>query len=92
VTIATGRKGTTFDYFGERYRARFARAGVELDIRETNGALENLRLLRDRDFRSANRVLGGRHLQQHASARFALDGNHFQCAILGFLFLQPIVE
>jgi hypothetical protein len=27
VTIATGRKGTTFDYFGERYRARFARAG-----------------------------------------------------------------
>jgi hypothetical protein len=25
VTIATGPKGTTFDYFGERYRARFAR-------------------------------------------------------------------
>jgi hypothetical protein len=47
VTIATGRKGTTFDYFGERYRARFARAGVELNVRETNGALENLRLLRD---------------------------------------------
>ena len=28
VTIATGEKGTTFDYFGERYQARFARAGV----------------------------------------------------------------
>jgi TRAP-type uncharacterized transport system substrate-binding protein len=47
VTIATGRKGTTFEYFGERYRARFARAGVELNVRETNGALESLKLLRD---------------------------------------------
>jgi TRAP transporter TAXI family solute receptor len=47
VTIATGRKGTTFDYFGERYRARFARAGVELNVRETAGALENFKLLRD---------------------------------------------
>ncbi len=47
VTIATGRKGTTFDYFGERYRARFASAGVELNVRETAGALENFKLLRD---------------------------------------------
>jgi TRAP transporter TAXI family solute receptor len=47
VTIATGRKGTTFDYFGERYRARFAHAGVELNVRETAGALENFRLSRD---------------------------------------------
>jgi TRAP transporter TAXI family solute receptor len=49
VTIATGRKGTTFDYFGERYRTRFARAGVELNVRETAGGLENLKLLRDRN-------------------------------------------
>ena len=49
VTIATGRKGTTFDYFGERYRARFATAGVELQVRETAGALENFKLLRDRN-------------------------------------------
>jgi TRAP-type uncharacterized transport system substrate-binding protein len=47
VTIATGRKGTTFEYFGERYRARFARAGVELNVRQTAGALENLKLLQD---------------------------------------------
>jgi len=47
VTIATGRKGTTFDYFGERYRAQFARAGIELNVRATAGALENFRLLRD---------------------------------------------
>jgi len=47
VTIATGRKGTTFEYFGERYRARFARAGVGLNVRETAGAFENVKLLRD---------------------------------------------
>jgi TRAP-type uncharacterized transport system substrate-binding protein len=47
ITIATGRKGTTFDYFGERYRGRFARAGIELHVRETAGALDNFRLLRD---------------------------------------------
>src|SRR6516162_5821829 len=49
ITIATGRKGTTFEYFGERYRTRFARAGVQLNIRETAGGLENLKLLRDRN-------------------------------------------
>ena len=49
VTIATGRKGTTFDYFGGRYRQRFASAGVELHVRETAGALENFQLLRDRN-------------------------------------------
>jgi TRAP-type uncharacterized transport system substrate-binding protein len=47
ITIATGVKGTTFDYFGQRYRARFARAGVRVDLRQTAGALENLRLLQD---------------------------------------------
>jgi TRAP-type uncharacterized transport system substrate-binding protein len=47
ITIATGVKGTTFDYFGQRYRARFARAGVGVELRQTAGALENLKLLQD---------------------------------------------
>ena len=47
ITIGTGGKGTTFEYFGERYRQRFARAGVNLIVRETAGALENLELLKD---------------------------------------------
>jgi TRAP-type uncharacterized transport system substrate-binding protein len=47
VTIATGPKGTSFDYLGERYRARFAHAGIELNVRESAGALENFKLLRD---------------------------------------------
>jgi len=47
ITIATAPKGTSFDYFGERYRERFARAGVKVDLRETAGESENFRLLQD---------------------------------------------
>jgi TRAP-type uncharacterized transport system substrate-binding protein len=47
ITIGAGVKGTTFEYFAERYRQRFARAGINLDVRETAGALENLELLKD---------------------------------------------
>ena len=47
ITIATALKGTTYDYFGQRYRERFARAGVKVNLRETAGVLENLWLLQD---------------------------------------------
>jgi len=47
VTIATAFKGASFDYFGQRYRERFALANVNLTLRATEGALENLRLLKD---------------------------------------------
>jgi TRAP-type uncharacterized transport system substrate-binding protein len=47
ITIATGGKGTTFQYFGEQYRKKFALSGVNLIVRETAGALENLELLKD---------------------------------------------
>jgi TRAP-type uncharacterized transport system substrate-binding protein len=47
ITIATGPKGSTFEYFGRRYRARFARVGIDLELRQTVGALENLQLLQD---------------------------------------------
>jgi TRAP-type uncharacterized transport system substrate-binding protein len=47
ITLATGPKGSTFDYFGRRYRARFARVGIDLQLRQTVGALENLQLLQD---------------------------------------------
>ena len=47
ITIGAGGKGTSFEYFSEHYRKRFARAGVNLIVRETAGALENLELLKD---------------------------------------------
>jgi TRAP-type uncharacterized transport system substrate-binding protein len=47
VTIGTAFKGASYDYYGKRYRDRFARANVKLELRETAGALENLKLLLD---------------------------------------------
>jgi TRAP-type uncharacterized transport system substrate-binding protein len=47
VAIATAFKGASFEYYGRLYRERFARFNVNLELRETNGAVENLRLLGD---------------------------------------------
>jgi TRAP-type uncharacterized transport system substrate-binding protein len=47
VTIATAFKGASFDFYGQRYREKFALAKVNLQLRPTEGALENLKLLND---------------------------------------------
>jgi TRAP-type uncharacterized transport system substrate-binding protein len=47
VTMATAFKGSSFEYYGQRYREIFARSRVQLLLRETDGALENINLLQD---------------------------------------------
>jgi TRAP-type uncharacterized transport system substrate-binding protein len=47
VTMATAFKGSSFNYFGHRYRDIFARSRVELKLRETEGAVDNIELLKD---------------------------------------------
>src|SRR5215470_9123617 len=47
ITLATAFKGASFDYYGHRYRDRLARDHVNLELRETAGAVENLKLLQD---------------------------------------------
>src|SRR5215472_3922810 len=49
VVMATAFKGASFEYYGRQYREIFARSHVELELRETAGAVENLRLLQDRN-------------------------------------------
>lgn len=49
VTIGTAFKGASFDYYGQRYREKFAGANVTLELRATEGALENLKLLQDQN-------------------------------------------
>jgi TRAP transporter TAXI family solute receptor len=46
-TIATGAKNQTYEAIGKRYQDILARSHIELDIRLTNGAVENLDLLND---------------------------------------------
>ena len=40
--MATAFKGSSFNYFGHRYRDIFARSRVELKLRETEGAVDNI--------------------------------------------------
>src|SRR5215472_19331870 len=47
VMMATGPKGSSFEYYGRQYRETFARSNIELELRETAGAAENLKLLLD---------------------------------------------
>ena len=47
VIVATAFKGASFEYYGRIYREIFARYHVELELRETAGAVENVALLED---------------------------------------------
>jgi len=47
VTMATAFKGSSFEYYGRQYREIFARSNVDLELRMTAGALENIKLLQD---------------------------------------------
>jgi TRAP-type uncharacterized transport system substrate-binding protein len=48
IVMATGAEGGAYHEMGIRYREILARAGVELQLLPTTGALENLARLRDR--------------------------------------------
>jgi TRAP-type uncharacterized transport system substrate-binding protein len=47
VIMATAFKGSSFEYYGRQYREIFARSNIELELRETAGAVENIKLLQD---------------------------------------------
>ena len=40
VVMATAFKGASFEYYGRQYQEIFARSHVELELRETAGAVE----------------------------------------------------
>jgi TRAP transporter TAXI family solute receptor len=47
ITIATGQRNQIYQAIGNSYRTILARSGVDVDVRLTNGAVENLALLND---------------------------------------------
>lgn len=47
LTMATAFKGGSFDYYGHRYRERLSHAGIDLQLKETEGAIDNLKLLNE---------------------------------------------
>jgi TRAP-type uncharacterized transport system substrate-binding protein len=60
VVMATGMESGAFAHYGERYKQILARDGIRVDLRFTSGAVENLRLLKNRAQRvEAGFVQGG---------------------------------
>jgi TRAP transporter TAXI family solute receptor len=49
LTLAAGTKGGGYDYFAQKYAKALAKDGVKVEIRETNGSIENLQLLQNPD-------------------------------------------
>src|SRR5262249_61124859 len=47
LVIGAGIAGSGYDNFARRYAQILARDGIDLEIRNTGGAVENLDLLRD---------------------------------------------
>ena len=92
ITFATGPKGTSFDYFGQQYRERLARDHINLELRETNGAVENLKLLQDPDSGvDAAFVAGGVSNSKHAPGLLSL-GTLFNNAIWTFYHSSQSIE
>ncbi len=81
LTMATGSEGGTYHEVGKFYRAILAQSGVELRLVSTDGAVENLALLRDP--RSGVHV----GLVQGGNARES-DANVVES--LGTLFFEPL--
>lgn len=49
VLMATGAKGTSYEALGKKYAAYFAKQGITLELVATEGSLENIRRLKDRN-------------------------------------------
>jgi TRAP-type uncharacterized transport system substrate-binding protein len=47
VVMATGPEGEVFDLIGQRYAEIFARNNVKLVLKQTNGSVDNIKLLND---------------------------------------------
>ena len=45
IVMATGKREGGYAYFGQRYREILARNGIVLELRETDGSVENVELL-----------------------------------------------
>jgi ABC-type nitrate/sulfonate/bicarbonate transport system substrate-binding protein len=89
VVLATGAAQGAYAEFGKRYAALLAQHGIQVELRETQGAAENLQLLRDAGSGvDIAFVQGGADLD-YASAEDAETANAGLVS-LGSLFYEPV--
>ena len=78
-TIATGLKNQIYEAIGNRYREILARHQIHVDVRLTNGGLENLKLLNDPNSGvTAGIVQGGLSDGARSPGLMSLGGINYQ--------------
>jgi TRAP-type uncharacterized transport system substrate-binding protein len=75
---APGRR-RGYHYFGERYRDKLAQDGIEVELRPSSGAVENLRRLKTDDSVDVGFLQGG----------IANEPDSDDLATLGSMYLEP---
>ena len=89
VVLATGAPQGAYAEFGKRYAAMLAQHGIRVELRETQGAAENLQLLRDpASGVDLAFVQGGADLEPAAGD--GADNANAGLVALGSLFYEPI--
>ena len=68
ITIATSLAGDHYQVLGGRYQGILAGSNVEVELRLTEGAKENLRLLNELDFRRSDWIYARWRLQRQTRA------------------------
>jgi hypothetical protein len=78
--MSTGAAGGAYHYFGERYREKLAQDGIEVELRPSSGAVENLRRLKTDDSVDLAFIQGG----------IANEPESEDLATLGSMYLEPV--
>lgn len=88
VVLATGSEQGAYAEFGKRYAAELRRYGIEVELRNTAGAAENLRLIRDPDENVDLAFYQG----GASDALYAVDEDRSgeELVSLGSLFHEPV--
>lgn len=80
IVISTGAPSGAYHYFGERYRDKLAQDGIEVELRPSSGAVENLRRLKTDDSVDVGFLQGG----------IANEPDSDDLATLGSMYLEPV--
>jgi TRAP-type uncharacterized transport system substrate-binding protein len=89
VVLATGSAGGAYAEFGKRYAALLKAQGVTVELRPTQGATENLQLLRSPDSGVDLAFVQGGADPEHRSATETGDPDAHLLS-LGSLFYEPV--
>ncbi len=80
IVMSTGAAGGAYHYFGERYREKLAQEGIEVELRPSTGAVENLLRLKTDDSVDIGFIQGG----------IANEPESEDLATLGSMYLEPV--